>query len=137
MVVLGGVPGGLAGTGWGGVACAQATGAALPASNPLRAVKNRVSEKALQPCRPQVPSAPGTRRAEGAQSQAPTTAHTSRKRRAARSTEVRGRVRVLDTVVASQGSGSPERQGGTDELGAEACNLAVSRRRGRQPGKRL
>lgn len=37
----------------------------------------------------------------------------------------------------SKDRGHPSGREGRTELGAEACNLAVSRRRGRQPGKRL
>ena len=137
MVVLGGVPGAWRALGGGKSHAHRRREPAPPPSNPLRAVKNRVSEKALQPCRPQVSLAPGTRRAEGAQSQAPTTARTSRKRRAARSIQVRGRVRVLDTVVASQGLGSPERQGGADRVGGGGLQLSSKREAGEAAGKRL
>ena len=99
--------------------------------------KTECQRKPLQPCRPQVSLTPGTRQAEGAQSQAPTTAPTSRKRRAARSIQVRGRVRVLDTVVASQGSGSPERQGGADRVGGGGLQLSSKREAGQAAGKRL
>ena len=130
---MGGVPGGLAGSGWGEVACAKATGAGSSAVQSAESSeKPSVRESPCSPVDPrslwhQAPARPRGRRAKRQPLRLP-----------AGSAEQHGASRsAAGSAFSTLWSRAKDRghlsgREGRTELGAEACNLAVSGRRGRQ-----